>query len=95
MSLLTETMIEYVNFRQTSSDKFTSKTAQVPYKNTVSRIPQVMYSKRTNKSYLVNMRRIKKYQCNEAELDNGQILRVSEKNYAENKKRYLLWKGRK
>lgn len=50
---------------------------------------------RIQKSYLVNMRRIKKYQCNEAELDNGQILRVSEKNYAENKKRYLLWKGRK
>lgn len=49
---------------------------------------------RIQKSYLVNMRRIKKYQCNEAELDNGQKLRVSEKNYAEQKKQYLLWKGR-
>lgn len=50
---------------------------------------------RIQKSYLVNMRRIQKYQCNEAQLDNGQILRVSEKNYAENKKQYLLWKGRR
>lgn len=50
---------------------------------------------RIQKSYLVNIRRIQKYQCNEAQLDNGQILRVSEKNYAENKKQYLLWKGRR
>lgn len=49
---------------------------------------------RIQKSYLVNMRRIKKYQCNEAQLDNGQTLRVSEKNYAEQKRQYLLWKGR-
>ncbi len=49
---------------------------------------------RTQKSFLVNMRRIKKYQCNGAQLDNGQTLRVSEKNYAEQKRQYLLWKGR-
>ena len=50
---------------------------------------------RIQKSYLVNMRRMKKYQCKEALLDNGQTLRVSEKNYAEQKKQYLLWKGRR
>lgn len=50
---------------------------------------------RIQKSYLANMRRITKYQCNEARLDNGQTLRVSEKNYSENKKQYLLWKGRR
>ena len=50
---------------------------------------------RIQKSYLVNMRRMKKYQCKEALLDNGQILRVSEKNYAEQKKQFLLWKGRR
>lgn len=49
---------------------------------------------RIQKSYLVNMRRLKKYQCNEAILDNGTVLRVSEKHYAELKKQYLLWKGR-
>lgn len=49
---------------------------------------------RIQKSYLVNMRRIKKYLCNAAELDNGQKLPVSEKNYATQKKQYLLWKGR-
>ncbi len=50
---------------------------------------------RIQKSYLVNMRRIVKYQCKEALLDNGQTLRVSEKYYAEQKKQYLLWKGRR
>lgn len=48
---------------------------------------------RVQKSYLVNMRRIAKYQCAEALLDNGTILKVSQKMYAEQKKKYLLWKG--
>ena len=49
---------------------------------------------RIHKSYLVNMMHIKKYQCTEAVLSNGSVLRVSEKNYAQQKKKYLLWKGR-
>lgn len=49
---------------------------------------------RIQKSYLVNMRRMKKFQCSVATLDTGSTLRVSEKNYAEQKKKYLLWKGR-
>ncbi len=49
---------------------------------------------RIHKSYLVNMRRIKKYQCTGATLDNGTALRVSEKNYSQQKKLYLRWKGR-
>jgi DNA-binding LytR/AlgR family response regulator len=48
---------------------------------------------RIHKSYLVNMRHIKRFQCREAILHNGMVLRVSEKGYAENKKKYLLWKG--
>ena len=48
---------------------------------------------RIHKSYLVNMKHLKKFQCREATLDNGIILRVSEKSYAENKQKYLLWKG--
>lgn len=48
---------------------------------------------RIQKSYLVSMRHLKRFQCHEAELDNGIILKVSEKNYAEQKKKYLLWKG--
>lgn len=48
---------------------------------------------RIHKSYLVNMRRIAKFQSKAAVLDNGTTLRVSEKSYAENKKKYLLWKG--
>lgn len=49
---------------------------------------------RIQKSYLVNMRHLKKFQCREAELSGGIRLPVSEKRYAEQKKKYLLWKGR-
>lgn len=48
---------------------------------------------RIHKSYLVNMKHLKKFQCREALLDNGTVLRVGEKSYAEKKKQYLLWKG--
>lgn len=48
---------------------------------------------RIHKSYLVNMKHLKKFQCREAMLDNGITLRVGEKSYAENKQKYLLWKG--
>lgn len=48
---------------------------------------------RIHKSFLVNMKHLKKFQCREATLDNGMILRVGEKSYAENKQKYLLWKG--
>ena len=48
---------------------------------------------RVHKSYLVNMRHIKKFQCRELNLDNGTAIRVSEKSYAEQKRKYLLWKG--
>ncbi len=48
---------------------------------------------RVHKSYLVNMRHIKRFQCRELTLSSGAVLRVSEKNYAEQKRKYLLWKG--
>lgn len=49
---------------------------------------------RIHKSFLVNMKYLKKFQCREAVLENGMVIRVSEKSYAENKAKYLLWKGR-
>lgn len=48
---------------------------------------------RVHKSYLVNMKYISKLQCNEVFLVTGVSLNVSEKNYSETKKKYLLWKG--
>ena len=48
---------------------------------------------RVHKSFLVNMRHIKKFQCRELTLYNGTSIRVSEKSYAEQKRKYLLWKG--
>jgi DNA-binding LytR/AlgR family response regulator len=47
---------------------------------------------RIHKSYLVNMRHIVKFQSKAALLDNGTTLRVGEKSYSENKKKYLLWR---
>lgn len=48
---------------------------------------------RIQKSYLVNMRHIKKLQCSEVIMENGLTLPVSGKNYSEIKRAYLLWKG--
>ncbi len=50
---------------------------------------------RVQKSYLVNMRRIQQYHCKGVILDTGETLRVSIQSYAEQKKRYLLWKGKR
>lgn len=50
---------------------------------------------RIQKSYLVNMNHLKKFQCNQAVLDDGKLLPVSEKNYAARKQEYLKWKGLK
>lgn len=48
---------------------------------------------RVHKSYLVNMKHIRKFTCRELLLDHGESIRVSEKNYTEQKQKYLLWKG--
>lgn len=48
---------------------------------------------RIHKSYLVNMKHIVKLQCSDVTLTNGLTLSVSEKNYSEIKRKYLLWKG--
>lgn len=48
---------------------------------------------RIHKSYLVNMKHLKKFQCRAATLDNGMVLRVGEKSYAKKKQKFLLWKG--
>lgn len=50
---------------------------------------------RIHKSYLVNMRHLVKFQCREATLSNGLVLRVGEKSYSANKRKYLLWRGLK
>lgn len=48
---------------------------------------------RIQKSYLVNMTHLQRFQYREAMLDNGTILPVSEKNYAGLKQKYLYWRG--
>lgn len=48
---------------------------------------------RVQKSFLVNMRRIRRLRCDLVTLDNGTELPVSEKMYGELKKKYISWKG--
>lgn len=50
---------------------------------------------RIHKSFLVNMHVIRKFRSRECLLSDGTALPVSEKNYARQKQKYLLWKGLK
>lgn len=49
---------------------------------------------RVQKSYLVNMRHILRYQCREVVLTGELALPVSPRAYAGQKQKYLFWKGR-
>lgn len=48
---------------------------------------------RIQKSYLVNMRRIRRLRFDYVTLDDGTQLPVSKTGYAEQKRKYLLWRG--
>ena len=50
---------------------------------------------RIHKSFLVNMAHIRKFRSRECLLTDGTALAVSEKNYSQQKQKYLLWKGLK
>lgn len=49
---------------------------------------------RIQKSYLVNMRRIQQLRFDYVTLDDGTQLPVSKTGYAEQKRKYMLWRGR-
>ena len=48
---------------------------------------------RIHKSYLVNMRYVRRFANKEVMLEDGTLLSVGDKNYAEKKRKFLLWKG--
>lgn len=48
---------------------------------------------RVHKSYLVNAAHVKRYQCHFIELTSGVVLNASASRYAEQKAKYLLWRG--
>ena len=95
--------ILYIEARGHNAMIFTQKTGKSldlkkEYKvySSLSKLEQQLSERgflRIQKSYIVNMRRLKLYRCNEALLDNGITLPVSEKAYSENKKKFLLWRG--
>ena len=49
---------------------------------------------RIQKSYLVNMAHIRKLNYDKVLLDTGEILPVSQKNYAQIKSDYLNWRSK-
>ena len=66
--------------------------------STMSQLEEELEAKgflRIQKRYLANMAHLRRFQCQGATLVNGTNLPVSEKNYAELKKKYLLWKGKR
>lgn len=66
--------------------------------STMNKLEEELGSKgflRIQKGYLVNIDHLHRFQCQGAVLKDGSTLPVSEKNYAELKKKYLLWKGRR
>ena len=74
------------------------RTVQYSTYSSLSRAEQELSGRgflRIQKSYLVNMAHLRKLSCKEALLDNGQVLSVSEKKYADLKRQFLLWKGMK
>ena len=95
--------ILYIEARGHNAMIFTQKTGKnldlkKEYKvySSLSKLEQQLSERgflRIQKSYIINMRRLKLYRCNEALLDNGITLPVSEKAYSENKKKFLLWRG--
>lgn len=48
---------------------------------------------RLHRCYLVNMRRIRRLQCDGATLDDGQTVPVGERGYAESKQKFLDWRA--
>ena len=80
--MLVTVVVMYIKFADASQDSIIESNHKV-MDQTIDSV----------ESYLVNMKHLKKFQCREATLDNGMILRVGEKSYAENKQKFLLWKG--
>lgn len=77
---------------------YTGKNTQKTYvvHTSLSQLEQQLENRgflRIHKSFLVNMKYLTRFNCREAMLSNGTLLRVSEKNYANQKSKYLLWKG--
>lgn len=76
--------------------KDTKKIREYSFYSSIGKLDQHLADKgflRIHKSYLVNMVHIQRYQCQKVELVNGMQLKASASRYADQKEKYLLWKG--
>lgn len=74
----------------------TRKTREYTFYSSIGKLEEHLSEKgflRIHKSYLVNMAHIQRYQFQKVELDNGLELSASKSRYAEQKEKYLFWKG--
>ena len=72
------------------------KTKKYTFYSSIGKLESYLSDKgflRVHKSYLVNMAHIRRYQHQTVTLDNGVEIRVSISRYADQKEKYLRWKG--
>lgn len=73
-----------------------SKPIEYSFYSSIGKLEQQLSEKgflRIHKSYLVNSAHVQRYNCHTVELDCGIDLNPSASRYAEQKEKYLLWKG--
>lgn len=73
-----------------------SKPVEYSFYSSISKLEQQLSEKgflRIHKSFLVNAAHVQRYQCHALKLDCGIELNASASRYAEQKAKYLLWKG--
>ena len=92
--LYIEAQLHMVKVFVQAQDK--SKIREYSFYGSIGKLDQYLSEKgflRIHKSYLVNAEHVRRYQCQAMELDTGIILKASASRYAEQKAKYLLWKG--
>lgn len=89
-----ESQLHTVNvyLREAGSDRLTVKNFYAAISQLETELENEGFL-RIHKSFLVNMNYLDKFQCAKAVLTDGTELKVSQKNYADQKQKYLKWKG--
>lgn len=73
-----------------------SQVREYSFYGSIGKLEQHLSEKgflRVHKSYLVNSAHVKRYQFQSVELNYGIVLKASARRYADQKAKYLFWKG--